>query len=257
MTPYPDVNQVLDLVRSEVHAVLGGELTGLYLWGSLATGDFDPATSDIDFVAASRAELTKEVVRELSAAYGRITATGLYWANRLEGDFIPEQSLRRHNPADRERPRMDFEDGFVLQRQDERGVIMRHILREWGVTLSGPSPKTLIDPVSPENLREAVLALLAGKWSARLRHPTLLANPDYQAYAILTMCRMLYTLREGTITSKPTAARWSMDTLGSPWPALIERALARRGLGSDLLDQARAFVRFTLTEAGIQQIGVR
>lgn len=127
MTAYAEVNHVLGLLLSEVTTVLGKDFVGLYLWGSLATGDFDRRTSDIDFVAVPSEELPEETIRELEAAYVRITGTGLYWANRLEGDFIPKPSLRRYEPADGERPRMDFEDGFVLQSVDPswRSLIRR------------------------------------------------------------------------------------------------------------------------------------
>lgn len=250
MTPYPDVTEALDLVHSELTAVLGKNFVGLYLWGSLAAGDFDPCTSDIDLVAVPAEELVATTVPSLEAAYARITGTGLYWANRLEIDFIPERSFRRYDPADEERPRMDFEDGLVLQRQDSGGIIQRHLLRESGVTLAGPKPKSLIDPVSPDSLREAVRALLADKWSGRVRNRALLENQDYQAYAILTMCRMLYTLQHGSIVSKPVAARWALKSLDPPWRSLVQRALAwPRETGPAYLDEVRALIRFSFTQA--------
>ena len=39
------------------------------------------------------------------------------------------------------------------------------------------------------------------------------ASQGYQAYAILSMCRVLYTLEFGTVVSKPAAARWAQGTL--------------------------------------------
>ena len=49
-TPYPDVNAVLHALLSDAQTILGNHLVGLYLYGSLASGDFDPGRSDIDFV---------------------------------------------------------------------------------------------------------------------------------------------------------------------------------------------------------------
>jgi hypothetical protein len=43
---------------------------------------------------------------------------------------------------------------------------------------------------------------------------------EYQAYAILTMCRALYTLQHGTVVSKSVAARWAQEVLGERWAAL-------------------------------------
>jgi predicted nucleotidyltransferase len=42
-TPYPDVDELLESLHSRIRAVLGERLAGLYLYGSLTTGDFDPA----------------------------------------------------------------------------------------------------------------------------------------------------------------------------------------------------------------------
>ena len=51
-TPYPAVNDVVGTVLSGAREVLGPDLIGFYLDGSLALGDFDRATSDVDFIAA-------------------------------------------------------------------------------------------------------------------------------------------------------------------------------------------------------------
>jgi len=47
-TPYADVNELLELLSSGIHKILPDKLLGLYLYGSLVTGDFDTQCSDID-----------------------------------------------------------------------------------------------------------------------------------------------------------------------------------------------------------------
>ncbi len=116
--------------------------------------------------------------------------------------------------------------------------------------VAGPAPQTLIDPILPDDLRRAVLAVLREWWSQQLHHPVWLHSRLYQAFAILTMCRALYTLRYGSIVSKPVAARWAQTALGEPWTALIERALARRpDMQSDSMNETLDLVRFTLRRA--------
>jgi hypothetical protein len=46
-----------------------------------------------------------------------------------------------------------------------------------------------------------------------------------QPFAILTICRMLYTLEHGVVASKPVAARWCQQAIGQQWTELIEWAL--------------------------------
>ena len=52
-TPYPDVNEVLNLLLTNVKGILRDQFVGMYLYGSLSSGDFNPETSDIDFLVVT------------------------------------------------------------------------------------------------------------------------------------------------------------------------------------------------------------
>jgi len=126
-------------------------------------------------------------------------------------------------------------------------VIQCHILREKGVAIAGPAPRTLIDPIGPGDLRQAVLGILRAWWAPMLHDPAHLHSCGYRTYAILTMCRMLYTLHYGLIVSKPVAARWARETLDGKRAALIDWAWAgwpdaEPGNLNETLD----FIRYTL-----------
>src|SRR5260370_36706708 len=51
-TPYAEINQLLELLLSGIQKILGEKLVGLYLYGSLVSGDFDNGSSVIDLIAA-------------------------------------------------------------------------------------------------------------------------------------------------------------------------------------------------------------
>ena len=95
-TPYPEVNTVLDELLREVRAVLGPEFVGMYLYGSLSSGDFDPPSSDIDFLVVTGDDLPEETLEALRAMHARIAAAGGHWVKELEGSYIPRAALRRH-----------------------------------------------------------------------------------------------------------------------------------------------------------------
>lgn len=250
-TPYPDVNAVLHRLLAEVQAVLGERFVGLYLYGSLAGGDFDPTSSDIDFVVVTDGDIPDDIIPALGALHARLNASGLKWAAKLEGSYIPQAALRRYNPDDPPRPQVN-EGRFYLAPHDADWIIQRHVLREGGVVVAGPAPQTLIDPIQPDAIREAVLGFLRSWWLPMLDHPDpRLQGGEYQAYAVLTMCRALYTLEHGTVASKPAAARWAQAALGERWSALIEGALAwRHGAPLDEFDETMAFIRYTLERSG-------
>jgi hypothetical protein len=249
-TPYPDVNAVLHRLFLSVQTVLGSHWVGMYVHGSLVRGDFDPQRSDIDFVVVTAAELSDETFRALEAMHAHMRASGLPWAAKLEGAYIPQHALRRYDPAHARHPWLGVDGHFAVEQLGSDWVIQCHVLRGQGVVLAGPAPRALIDPILPDDLRRAQRATLQEWWVPQLHDTTRLQSGEYQAYAILAMCRALYTLQRGTVVSKPVAARWAQQTLGERWAALIGRALAwRHDVPFDALDETLALLRYTLEHA--------
>lgn len=212
-TPLPDINQALQALLSETRAILSERFIGLYLYGSLASGDFNPLRSDIDFVVVTEGELPAEAIQALEAMHARLWNLGWKWMQKLEGSYISRVALRRYNPQDGPFPCVN-EGKFYLARHENDWVIQRHILRESGVAIAGPAIRPMIDPVSPDELRTAVQGYLDEWWRPMLRDPQRLRSREYQAYATLSMCRALYTLQHGRVASKTGSARWAQQTLG-------------------------------------------
>ncbi len=249
-TPYPAINALLETLLASLQAVLGERLTGIYLHGSLASGDFHPNRSDVDILVVTASELPGETLVNLQAMHGRIAASGLEWATTLEISYIPQKALRRYDPDNAYHPALRADGSFSVDRHGSDWVIQRHNFRENGIVLSGPDIKTLIDPVQPEELKEAVAGILEEWWRPKLKDFSLLTSGEYQAFAVLTMCRALYTLQTGEVVSKPAAARWAQETLGQPWAPLIERASAwQRGQPLDVLGEILDFIRYTLEKS--------
>ncbi len=248
-TQYPEINHILDLLLSNATKVLGNQLVGMYLYGSLSSGDFNPESSDIDFLVVTTSTLSDKAIAELRSMHHRIWKSGLRWASKLEGSYIPKRDIRRHDPRSAPCPTVN-EGKFYLDKRGSDWIIQRHVIREQGITLAGPDPKTLIDPVGPEDIRRAVKGVLLEWWAPMLEDPSWLKNhgSEYHAFAILTMCRALHALEHGTIVSKPVAARWAQKELGERWSQVIERSLAQP-VGyedHDLYKESLEFIRFTM-----------
>jgi len=206
-------------------------------------------------VVVTDGELSDELMEALKAMHRRLAASGSKWAYELEGSYIPRKALRRYDPYSVRHPHIDRGGGSLsVEQHDSDWVIQRYSLREHGIILAGPDPKTIIDPILPDDLRQAVLDLLWW-WELQLVDTRRVETSNYQAYAVLSMCRLLYTMEYGTIVSKPEAARWALRTMGeerAAWRnkssfALIERALAwQPGMELDRLNQTLDFIRYTL-----------
>jgi len=245
-TPHPDINQLLQELLSNVQAILGAQLVGMYLYGSLSSGDFDRDRSDVDFVVVTEGEVSEESFHELEQMHVRLAEGDSKWAKKLEGAYIPRRSVRGYDPADAPHPFLN-EGVFRVENLGSDWIIQRFIIREHGIVVAGPNPKTLIDPVQPGELKTAVRGVLIEWWLPQLLDASRLHSRGYQAYAVVTMCRALYTLRHGTIASKPISVAWAKNMVDEQWRPLIERAAAwRLGDGVNDIVETLAFIRYTL-----------
>jgi hypothetical protein len=260
-TPYPEVNAVLNVLLPDVQEILGNQFIGMYLYGSLAYGGFD-RDSDVDFVVVTQEELPEALFSELQVMHTRITTLDTWCATQLEGSYVPRAALQIFDPLRVLHLHIDRGEGECLQRMQINDsltsrawwggwVLLRAVLLDNGITLAGPAPRTLIDPVSPGDLKQAMLANLDGWVAPLLNDPQQISQRGYQSYTVLTLCRMLYTLQYDALVTKQVAARWAQAKLGEPWSDLIGRAWgARHNPGGQASPEdvkgTLEFIRYTL-----------
>lgn len=245
-TPYPAVNDVVGTVLSGAREVLGPDLIGFYLDGSLALGDFDRATSDVDFIAAIARPLSPPAFAALADMHRQLRDSGRPFAAELEGSYIPLPALRRHDPADATFANHERGPEEVLKYKYHHSdwVIHRHVVREHGVALYGPPPDSLIAPVAPDELRAATADVLRSWWGTPAAAKTIMRDhPGYLTYVVQTMCRALYTLERGAVVSKSAACRWIIAERDERWRLLVMAALARE-IDETMRDATLALVRY-------------
>jgi hypothetical protein len=247
-TPYPNVNTILHQVYSAAREILGDSFVGMYLYGSLATATFDPSSSDIDFLVVTTEEIRGDKFDALVEMHARIAKSDSKWAIQLEGSYIPQDILRRYDPAYTLHPHIDRGDGILaVQQYDTDWVIQRHVLREHGITIAGPPIQSLIDPITLADLRDALRLMLDVWWEPMLNNPEPLQHAGYRSYAIMTMCRVLYTFETANVVPKGTACAWAQETLNWRWYTLIDLANQNRN-GTPLVtvEATRLFIAHTL-----------
>ena len=245
---YPDVNQLLKQLLQSTKEVLQAQFIGMYLYGSLSSGDFNPETSDIDYLIITNDILTDEMISKLKAMHDATWAISLKRAGELEGAYVPKDLIRKHDPNGVPCPIIN-EGKFLVAPLGSDWIIQRHVVREYGISVEGPDPKSLIDFVSPDDIRSAVMSILHEWWFPMLNDPSWLRDHDsgYHSFAILSMCRALHALEHGTIVSKPAAAKWAQGRFRQRWSDIIELALHSQKTTMDrfdLLDPALEFIRY-------------
>jgi predicted nucleotidyltransferase len=245
---FPDVNEVLNLLLSNAKEILGDQFVGMYLYGSLSSGDFNPETSDIDFLFVTTDALSEKTIAELEAMHEQTWETSLKRAGKLEGAYVPKTLVRRHDPNGTPCPTVN-EGKFYVAPLGSDWIIQRHVVREYGVIIEGPDPKTLIDFVTPEDIRGSIIGVLNEWWFPMLDDSSWLRDHEagYRSFAVITMCRVLHALEHGAIVSKPKAIQWARAKLDDQWKQLIDKAVAVSNHEEQdiLLDETLDFIRFT------------
>lgn len=249
-TPYPAVNALLQTLLKEVEMVLGEHLIGMYLFGSLATGDFDQ-DSDVDVAVISDVDIGDAVFIELRRMHERITQINSPWANQLEVSYLSLKQLFRYDPVNARHPQLQRDKGSLLEMDNHARVVERHVLRERGIVVAGPALQSLIAPVSADDLTKSAVEIVNEWLTPMLGREVPFESRGYQSYTVLSLCRILYTLEHGKIASKPTAARWAQEKFGEKWTHLIQSAIRGRQspqLPPEPQDVAETlqFMRFTL-----------
>jgi hypothetical protein len=249
--PLPqDVSALLDILLPRLRAILGTNVVGVYLRGSLAFGDFIPATSDIDVLMVTAHPITDAVFAALAAMHAELAQLPHPFAQRLEITYLDRNNLKQFQPG-QHYPTLGQGEALGWSEHGANWVIERWTVREHGIVVLGPDPKGLIDPITPDDVRSATRSRLHD-WATWANHPD---DPDWflprshKAYVVETMCRMLYTLACGVVASKPHAVQWARGTLPDPWRTLVEQSQAwRTDATRDLtiVPAVRAFVHWTV-----------
>jgi predicted nucleotidyltransferase len=224
-TPYAELDALLAELVAGAREILGDNFVGAYLHGSFAVGDADER-SDVDFLVVIERELREDERRELQELHERLFRLPTHWAQHLEGSYVPRDQLRRLDPGST--PWFYFDNGATEPAWDphDNTAVVRWSLREHGVVLAGPDPKTLVEPVSAAELRAEALAAIP-EFVAWAPEPTKAGGMSRwkQPYLVLNLCRMLHTLETGAVSSKRKGGEWALEALAPEWRGLIRRAL--------------------------------
>jgi predicted nucleotidyltransferase len=251
-TQYSDIDTLLEDLLGQMREILGDRLVGLYLYGSLVSGDFDPHISDIDLLAATATDLTEDEFARLHKMHDDFAAKHPEWYDRVEVAYLSVRGLKTFREERSPISVISPGEPFNLKDAGADWLVNWWVVRENGVALYGPPASEVIAPIASGEFFQVVQdhARHWPTWVHDLRHP------KAQAYAILTMCRAQYAIEHGEQPSKQQAAAWA-QARWPEWAALIEQALVWRVApeavlpdGEESFAETEAFVTFVAAEIG-------
>lgn len=224
VTAYTDINNLLDSLQTQMQAILGENLIGLYLFGSLVWGDFDYEISDIDLLGATATAINEKEFVQLDKMQAALASDFPAWEGRLEIAYISTKALQTFKTQTSPIAIISPGEPFHVKDAGNDWLINWYIVQEKGLTLYGPAPTTIIAHISKEEFIQWV-RVQAEAWRGYIIHAR--HSRPFQAYAMLTMCRALYAVKTGEQVSKKQAAIWTQQHFPE-WSAQIENALKWR-----------------------------
>lgn len=216
------VAKLLKIFCNKVKAILSGKFLALYVFGSVAMGDFSEHSSDIDFLVLGATPISRAEGEQLQAMHDKLCVT--QFGDRLEGEYVATPSLCSEGA-----------EGTVAR--CEGGVLLLNVpselsaenildIRQNAIAVYGPNPEKIVPHVSRQSVQKVMQDYLRQEIDELKRER--LKDLKWLSSEVLNICRTLYTLETGRITSKFAGARWALRVLSPEWKPIIRRSLAVR-----------------------------
>jgi len=227
-TPYAELNGILHDLAAGIQTVLGSNFVGFYVQGSFAIGDYDDH-SDCDFIVVTDHALSTAEVEQLQTVHAAIFDRNIHWAKHIEGSYFPKDILRDITHSGGKLWYLDHGSRSLVQDAHCNTVLVRWVVRDYGIPIIGPPSQPLVDPIPVEALRKQILTVM-NEWGRDLMvNAEPYNNVFYQAFIVHNYSRMLHDLVRGYPGSKRAGTEWVKANLDPAWHGLIDRSWAGRG----------------------------
>ncbi|MFB7303161.1 aminoglycoside adenylyltransferase domain-containing protein [Heyndrickxia sporothermodurans] len=215
------VEKFLEKVCSLFDRQLGSNLVGVYLHGSLAMGCFQPDKSDVDVLVIVKGKLIKEQKKNLILDILKLEEYKLEMSILLEKDLVDFQFLtpfELHYSQMHRKKYLQDEDYLCADGVDPDLAAHLVVTYERGICLQGKPVREVFHPIDPAFFIQAILFDIEDVVREIVHQPV---------YYILNLCRVLYFLSEGVISSKKEGGEWGKRKVINRYKPLVSQALSR------------------------------
>ena len=247
VTGFPqDVAGLLERLRDRLAA--REDVVGVYVYGSLVTGDYSPAASDIDVVVLVRREPGKAMTRELTELHTALA--GSDGPDPLTGQ-LHCLYVAADSASDPERLCTYWYGDRMTQWQMK--LLTQAELVSAGVALYGPWPPPGIKPVPVADIQAAVRREITGYWRRVSRRRRCWLQDSWVDHSLVVLPRAEAVLTTGDLITKSEAIS---RLAGLGVPAWLAQEIRRRRDGYPVTpSRPRRLVRAILARR-IMQDGI-
>lgn len=246
ITPIKSVNDFLEDFVTQVRGLLGDNIVGIYLFGSLSYDDFNPKRSDIDLSVVVKSPLSKEEGEKIKKLHLELEKKHPSWKERIEASYTPIDLFDSTLPPKQPRPYYGAGTFYFEAPYGNEWLINNYLLYHKSITLQGADFRELVKPIDIHDVQKANINDLFKEWQPKITDGEWLSNSHYQSYLVLNLCRILYTVMQNSVGSKTVSASWVKNEYPQ-WKDLIEEADQwHYGAEMKRQDEVIQFIKFTI-----------
>ena len=210
----------------KTHAeILGDNLVGLYLHGSIAFGCYNPRQSDVDYIAVVREPLEAETRLWLLDAIYRLNRSAppkgiemsVVLREHCQHFIYPTPFLLHFSNAHRAAYERDPRSFCETMHGTDMDLAAHFtVIRHKGVALCGPPIQSVFGEVPWENYLDSILVDVSDACDDVCHAPV---------YTILNLCRVCAAVEEKRVLSKAEGGAWGLTHFDAHYAPLLRGAL--------------------------------
>jgi len=214
------LDRVVDLFKEEI----SNNLVGVYLHGSLAMGCFNPEKSDIDLLVVAHAKISEDISKRIAKRLLKFHES-LPNQGGVEVSIILETYLKEFiyptpfefHYSDYHRTRYESDENYICGGVEDPDLAA-HIVITYhrGIALYGKAVRDVFKPIDNQYYMASILSDIEHVSNGIVETPV---------YYTLNLCRVLYFLKEGAISSKKEGGEWAIQVLSAEYRQIIQLCL--------------------------------
>ncbi|AZV57398.1 aminoglycoside adenylyltransferase domain-containing protein [Clostridium sp. AWRP] len=204
----------------------GSKIFGVYLYNSVALGGFDKDKSDIDFITILNKDFEDKDISIVTLIHNELNSKFKY-AKRMEGMYLTKDKVGK--PNSKIEPYLYFCD----EKLNSYGYYDINYVTWWtlkynGIPINSPNVSSLNINVQWNNIVETMNYNLNSYWKNKLCEKNIFLSDEWIEFAVLTLCRILYTLDNKSIATKIESAKYTIMNIPDEYKLIIEEAIRIR-----------------------------
>ena len=196
------LNILTDNIKVKFTEILGNNLTGIYLHGSVAFGCFNWECSDIDFIAVVETEPDFDAKKKLIEF---MLEMSMVLAKDCKRVVYPVPYCLHFSEYHKKAYEADICSHIEkLQGTDKDLAAHFTVINHCGITLCGKDKAEVFSPVPKEYYTDSIV------FDVENAKDEIADNP---VYIILNLCRVLAYIQDNKVLSKADCQKWSYEHL--------------------------------------------